>query len=126
MTRSNKRKHGFTLVELMVTVVMVAMILPVAVKGLTLINSLARTSSERAIALSLAESKLVEMLVDQEWLSGYAEGDFDDYEGMGKYQWTLTSTDSSSLKQLELTVKWTTRGIEKSLTLTTLVMPEES
>ena len=110
----------------MVTTVMVAFILPAAIKGITLINSLARSSSDRAVALSLAESKLVELIVDEDWSSGYAEGDFEDYEGMEKYSWTLTSADVSSLKQLELTVKWTSRGYEKTLTLATMMMPTDS
>ncbi len=109
----------------MVTTLMVAIILPVAVKGLTLINNLARTSSDRAIALSLAESKLAEIIVDEDWGNGYAEGDFEDFEYLERYHWNLISTDTSSVKKLELTVKWTSREVEKTLTLTTMVEPEE-
>ena len=104
----------------MVTTVMVAVILPAAVQAITSLNALARSSSDRAIALSLAESKLAEIIVEESWVSGQVEGNFEDIRGMDKYSWSLISTDMSSVTKLEMKVKWLERGEEKYLTLTTM------
>ncbi|MBN2064031.1 MAG: type II secretion system protein [Sedimentisphaerales bacterium] len=118
--------RGFTLVELMVTTVLVAIIIPAAIKGLTIVSSLASQSAHRAIALDLAEYKLVELIATEQWqTTGQLEGDFAELENMGLYSWQFDSSDSGSLKQLDVTVKWSSRGLDKTLTLTTLKLPAD-
>lgn len=128
--------RGFTLVELMVTTVLVAIIVPAAIKGLTLVSALASQSVHRARALTLAESKLAELLATEEWASGNMEGDFAEwkFEKMpfevtkdvyDIYTWNLIVSDVEGMKELEMTVKWENRGLERELTLTTWKLTQD-
>lgn len=130
--KNNRR--GFTLVEMMATTVLVAVILPAALKALSIISALTSESTHRSIALNLAESRLSELLATGDWESGYLEGDFDDYRqkflqtdynlretNLDGYRWVLIPNDSkTSLSEITIAVYWTSRGVEKHLTLSTL------
>ena len=119
-----KSRAGFTFVELLVTVVLVTAILPVAMRGIAMCTRLSGQTRHRLEAVSLARTKLTELVVSGTALTGDQGGDFEDpWTG---YQWTLqaTSWGDSTLQQVDVTISWTAQNKDRSVTLSTLVAPE--
>jgi prepilin-type N-terminal cleavage/methylation domain-containing protein len=119
------RLGGFTFIELLATVVLIAIIMPVAMGTIGLCTRLAGQSRRQVEAASLAKTKLTELTVTGEWESGNRKGDFGtDWPG---YEWEVdvTSWTDSTMRQVDLTVSWLSHGKECSVTLSTLMYPEE-
>ena len=119
------RLGGFTFVELLATVVLIAIIMPVAMRSIGLCTQLAGQSRRQIEAASLAKTKLTELTVTRDWQNGNQRGDFGtDWTG---YEWeaTITNWTDSAVQQIDLTVSWRSAGRQRRLTLTTLARPEE-
>ena len=117
---------GFTLMEVLAAIVLIAIVLPVAMHGIGLAASLAGAARNKAEAAVLAHSKLNELQVTRAWQGGILNGDFgDDHPG---FQWTaeLDEWDASTLKQLDVHVLWTAGGRpeKEQVTVSTLVETE--
>jgi general secretion pathway protein I len=118
-------RRGFTFIELLATLVLIGLVMPVAMQTVALCTSLSGQSRQRIEAATLARTKLCELIVGKLWRTGSQNGDFgDDWPG---YRWTATQGTWSDpiVSQLDVTVVWTERGKERSVTLSTLVYPEE-
>ena len=113
-------RSAFTLVEVLVSLVLVAIILPVAMKGISLITGLAGSAKQHLEAGSLAETKLAELLATGAWQDGDATGDFG--QDWPVYRWTAEARDreGTTLREVEVSVQWTRRATDRSITLTTL------
>jgi prepilin-type N-terminal cleavage/methylation domain-containing protein len=120
------RASGFTLIEVLATVVLIAIIMPVAMKGISLATKVAGQSKQRVEAASLARTKLTEIIATDEWEYGNVSGDFG--EDWPEYNWTFETSDWSdaSLRQLDMVVSWgpETEYGQQYVTLTTLVYAE--
>jgi prepilin-type N-terminal cleavage/methylation domain-containing protein len=128
MHRSRTRGHagGFTFIELLATVVLIAVIMPVAMRSIGLCTRLAGQSRRQVEAASLARAKLTELIVTGDWEKGNKRGDFDkDWPG---YEWSITVSNwtDTLVRQLDLTVSWRSAGRQRDVTLSTLIYPEES
>ncbi len=126
LARSHSRSHGFTFVELLATVVLIAVIMPVAMRSIGLCTQLAGQSRRQIEAASLARAKLTELTVSGEWENGDQRGDFGtDWPG---YEWSATvgNWTETSVRQVDVTVSWRSAGHERQVTLSTLMYPEES
>jgi prepilin-type N-terminal cleavage/methylation domain-containing protein len=118
-----RRDDGFTLIEILATFVLIAIILPVAMNGISLAAKLANQAKRRVEAGTIAEKYLNDLVVSGDYedgdQSGEASGDNTEYE------WKFEVNDWSqedSMQQLDLTVSWEgSGGWEKSVTLSTLV-----
>lgn len=126
---SDRRTHqrgGFTLIEILATFVLVAIILPVAMKGISLATTMASVSKQRIEAATLAETKLAELLATKEWQNGDLSGDFG--EDWPNYRWSaeVQECEEATLRQLDVRVEWEDRGMERYVQLTTLVYVESS
>ena len=120
-----KSRAGFTLVELLATFVLIAIIIPVAMRGISLSTRIASHSKKQIEAISLAETKLTEFLITEDWLDGDQSGDFG--EDWPEYRWNLVIEDweeEETTKQLALSVEWSESGLGRSITLTTIVYTE--
>lgn len=107
--------------EILAALLLVGLILPVAMKGVSITSILASDSSRNYEALDLAEMKLTEILLQEDWKSSSGSGAFEDeYE---QYKWTMEVSDGSvsGLKQVDLTVYWQQRNRQRDVTLSTLV-----
>lgn len=126
MTGENKnlRASGFTLIEMLVTFVLIILIIPPVMKGLSIATMVSSDSVSKSDAISLADSKLSEILLEEEWQSSTQSGDFG--EMYPDYEWKMTSADwtEPSLKQVTVKVSWQWRGREKDVELSTLVYVE--
>lgn len=131
--------RGFTLVEALATLVLFAIVLPVALQAISLALGMGSNTARRTEATLLAESKLAELLATEEWQDGDLEGDFSktpsgdalETETAGEmpvYRWSATSEDwlDISVKELTVRVVWTARGIDREVLLTTLVYTPET
>lgn len=118
----SKLGRGVSLVEVLATLVLVGVVLPAAMHGISLslrAASWARHSHEAAM---LAESKLNEAIAlrdpTQVTGSGTFAPDFPDY------RWDCQSLSyGMGLFEVSVTVYWMERGLERSMVLTTLVYP---
>jgi len=109
-------------VEILATFVLIALILPVVMEGLSLSMKLGVKSKRQVEAGALAETKLAELLLSGEYDNGDQSGDFDDESD---YKWSLEVADwekEGSMQQLTMTVDWTDApGTDHSVELSTLV-----
>lgn len=123
MTSSFSCRHrsGFTLIEALIAMTLLAVILPVAMQGISVAISLSGEARRRSEAAALAKSKLDELVVTQQWNTAQASNRFED--PWSDYQWSLTTEDwqAGQMTQLTVEVTWTARQKQQSLTMTTLV-----
>ncbi len=116
---------GFTFLELLATLVLISVLLPVVMQTISLCTQLAGQSRRQIEAVCLAKTKLTELTATQDWQNGNGRGDFGtDWPG---YEWTTTIANwtDASVRQLDLTVTWRSVGRQRQLTLSTLVYPQE-
>lgn len=121
-SRRRRRARGMTLIEVLATVVLMAIVLPVAMQGVSLAVAASQNARQRTEAASLAESKLAQLVATGDWQYGLLSGDFGD--DWPEYRWNGSAEpwqNSVTLRQLSVRVTWTARGQERQVVLTTLV-----
>ena len=124
MTRSwqwPRHRAAFTLVEVLATLVLAAIILPVAMRGISLATAAAGEARRQMEAASLAEAKLAELRVTGGWQGADLSGDCG--PDSPEYRWTADVRDweGTTIRQLAVRVEWTARETQRAVTLTTLV-----
>lgn len=121
--RSNhlaKRRRGFTLVEVLASVAILAIVVPFVMNGASLATSTASVARHQAEAATLGEAKLSDMVVEDTWETD-TQGTFaPDYP---QYRYSLQSQQRSEadVMELMLTVTWQERGRDRSLNVSTMV-----
>jgi len=123
--KSGFNPSGFTLVEVLATLLLIAIVLPVVNNAIVAASSAGSEARHRTEAAGLAQSKLSELIVTAAWNGGIQAGDFGpDWRG---YRWQATAaswpndTQGVGLSQLDLTVYWQSRNREESVTVSSLV-----
>jgi len=120
-TARPRRRSGFTIVELMASMVVVAIVLPSIVQGTILCMDLSVNSRMQAQAASLAQAKLAELAstlsLDQAMQSGNFGTQWPQYEWMA----TVQSWEDSRLVELDVSVLWVLHDREHAVTVSTLV-----
>jgi len=112
---------AFTIVELLATLTLVCIVLPVAVHGILLCLDTAVHARHQAEAAALAQSLMAELVATGQWYDTELQGDFGD--DRPEYRWVVQigEWEDSRLSQLDVCVVWTRRGQDRSVTLSTLV-----
>jgi prepilin-type N-terminal cleavage/methylation domain-containing protein len=117
---------GFTFVELLATMVLISIVMPVVMRTIGLCTQIAGQSRRQVEAVCLAKTKLTELTAAQDWQNGSNRGDFGtDWPG---YEWSMTVanwTEDTIVRQLDLTVTWRSVGRQRKVILSTLVYPQE-
>ena len=120
-----KRRDGFTLIEVLATMVLLAIVRPIALRGTSIALQAASHAKHTSESATLADAKLNElatMIQAGQVVSSGMSGDFPDRP---EYHWSCTSvTDVNGLNELTVQVSWTERAQERAFTLTTLVNPQ--
>lgn len=121
-----RRSGGFSFVELLATLVLISIVMPVAMRTIGLCAQMAGQSRRQVEAACLAKTKLTELTAASDWQNGSGRGDFGtDWPG---YEWTMTVanwTEDATVRQLDMTVSWRSVGRQRKITLSTLVYPQE-
>jgi prepilin-type N-terminal cleavage/methylation domain-containing protein len=87
------RRSGFTLVEVLASLTVVLIALPVAMEAISLSNATATRARRQLEAGNLAASKLAELVATNQWQNGNGSGDFSNYStSFPDYTWTSTVT----------------------------------
>lgn len=122
-------KRGFTLLEVLTCLMLVAIVLPVAIRAIGQSTRGGSYARSLTLATNLADTKLAEVVAEQSWTSGDDSGDFtdEDYgDDADRFAWTLQVDDwiDTTARQLTLTVTWEQMGKDHVVALSTAVMVE--
>ena len=103
------RGRGFTLVEVLATLALIAIVLPVAMQAVTSSSEAALRARNIAQAATLADGKLNEVLAMQELATTGNSGDFGrEFEG---FRWEMqTFARDYNLTEVIVGVGWEERG----------------
>ncbi|MHC4712036.1 MAG: type II secretion system protein [Planctomycetota bacterium] len=112
---------AFTLVEVLATLALVAIILPVAMRGISLASGAAAEARRRMEAASLAEARLAELLATGDWQGTDLSGDFAPDWPLYRWRADVNDWEQGDLREITVYVEWTARGTERVVALTTLV-----
>ena len=114
-----RSRHGFTLVEVLATLVLIGIILPVAQRGVSIALASASIAKHRAQAATLADSKLNQLLAEGQLNTANQSGDF--MPEHPDYHWNVqTAQRDYGLTEVNLRVIWLERGQEHELVVSTL------
>jgi type II secretory pathway pseudopilin PulG len=116
------KRRPFTFVEVLVAVIVMALIVPVAVRGISIARRLVGDDERLELAARLADEKLNELIVTGDWQGSEDEGVFEDEP---QYQWTLTTdtfdgNEDVSLTVVTVTVSFVDAARPTSVSLSTL------
>jgi len=86
-----RRADAFTFVEVLAAMLFMAIVIPVALRGLMLSNMVGERAARKRLAAELAVEKLNEAVITRSWADGDQQGDFGDDEP--GFTWRVTSAD---------------------------------
>ncbi len=115
--------RAFTLVEVLAALVLIAIVVPVTMQGVSVANRAGLMGQRRAAALRIAERVLHETVITAELMSASSSGAT--AEGGQTYAWTLTSAPwpTDAMTQLTVTVAFVVQGEAFEATASTLIDP---
>ena len=121
-------RAGFTLIEALVAIVLVAVVLPVALAGVSASLRGVDQVRRQDVALRIAQSRLATLVADGSWQRSGTSGscdpaiDGEDSEGM-RWQMAVATWRDPTVRTLRVTVSWGPLSSARSLFLETLVTP---
>ena len=120
--------RGFTLIEVLVAIVLIAVVLPIALAAVSSAIRTAEQTRRHDVALRMAESRLARLVADGSWQTSASSGSSDlrdDGEDTAGYTWQLAVATwrDPNVHTLHLTVGWGQDGSAGSVAMDTLVIP---
>jgi len=137
LRKASRRRHdrsAFTLIEVIATLLLLSIALPVIMSGISLSTRAGSVARRRAEAGGLAESKLNELVATGEWQS-MLQGDFGTDDPWKDYTWTaelnpwsqsMGVNGSNVIQELDLHVNWKEGNAQQQSTVSTLVYQSAS
>lgn len=120
-----RARRGFTFAEVLAAITFLAIVIPVAVQALTAADRLTVLAERKRIAAELAERKLNEAVIEEQWMYGEAQGDFgEEYAG---FRWALKDDnwEEEGLRLLSMEVSFPVQGRGYHVRLCTVVSENE-
>ncbi|HNQ34833.1 MAG TPA: hypothetical protein PKN80_02080 [bacterium] len=119
-----KKRDAFTLVEVLAALTFTMILLPVAMKGVSLATGASADARRRIEATLLARTLMAEL--ESEGVNQFSEASGDFAPEAPGYQWSarVAAGPESNLNELQVEVTWQSRGSERSVTLATLIYEE--
>jgi prepilin-type N-terminal cleavage/methylation domain-containing protein len=120
-----RRAHqrGFTLVEILAALLMMAIIIPVAMEGMSIATRAGVLGQRKAAAMRVAERVLNEIVVEGDTNRSSSNGTTTD--GDTTYAWTMRaeSWPEDPMQHLTVTVTFTVQGNDYTVSVSTLIPP---
>jgi len=122
--RSRRSADGFTLAEVMAALVFMAIVIPVALEGLSIATRAGEVAARKIDASLVAERILNESLVTTNWTQTVQSGTL--RQGIQDFRWTLRNDpwtgdrDQTMIRLLTVDVAFAAQGKDYSVRLSTL------
>jgi type II secretion system protein I len=112
-------------VEVLAALVLLAIVLPVAMRGISLAVRAADDARNRTVAACLAETTLNQIVINGGWRDGDLTGDYG--QEWPDYRWSSEVADweENNLRRIDVRVEWPAGNRSRSVTLSTLVRSGE-
>lgn len=127
-TSINRRRGGFTLIEVLAVLMLMVVVLPVVMGALSTTTQAGSLARSHDVAVALAEAKLAEIVAERSWSIQASAVPFDSDFGpeAERYSWTLDVRDwnDPQTRQLTLAVHWRQHGRDRVQQLATVVSVE--
>jgi type II secretory pathway pseudopilin PulG len=120
-TRENKKRSAFTLAEVLVAMLFLAIVIPVAVEVLNVAARAGEVAARKSAAARVADRILNESIVTTNWTgSGLQSGTVT--EGILDFRWKLSaqSWPQDAMEMLTAEVTFSAQGRDYSVKLSTL------
>jgi Tfp pilus assembly protein PilV len=126
--RANKRFSacaGFTLAEVLASLVFLAVVIPVAIEGMHVASGAGEKAARRNEAAIVAERLLNESVITGDWSSGVQNGVL--RQGTHEYAWTLNNDiwtadmNQSDMRLISVIVSYSAQGNDYEVRVGTLV-----
>jgi prepilin-type N-terminal cleavage/methylation domain-containing protein len=120
-TSSSVAFQGFTLIEVLVTMLLLSILVPVLMEGISLSLRAASSSRHKTEAANLAQDQLNQLLSTGDWNTN-PQGNFgSDYPA---YTWQCQSTDGDNgVSQVRMTITWAEQGQNRQYSISTMTSP---
>jgi prepilin-type N-terminal cleavage/methylation domain-containing protein len=121
LTRRRRGRQGFTLIEVLATLVLIGIVIPFAIRGTSLALNTASNAKHQAEAATLGEAKLAELVSQGDWNTGNTQGDFG--QDWPEYRWKLQAyahDQNVNVTEITLSVTWTQGGQQRVMNVSTL------
>ncbi len=117
--------NGFTLAEVLAALVFMAILIPVALEGLSLASRAGEVAARKSEAALVGERILNETIVTTNWNKNLQSGVL--RQGITEFRWTLRNDPwnldpgLNTLRQLSVQVKFAAQGRDYAVQMSTLV-----
>ena len=116
---------AFTLAEVLAALVFMAILIPVALEGLSIASRAGEVAARKSEAVLVAETQLNESVLTTNWTSSLQSGEV--RQGTHDFKWTLHNDawtqdpNATTMRQLSVEVNYSAQGKEYSVRLSSLV-----
>lgn len=116
-----RRCRAFTLVEVLAALLLMAIIIPVAMEGMSVASRVGVLGQRKAVAMRVAERVLNELVVEAQTQQASSSGTAVD--GGTSYPWTarVENWTEDAMQQMTVTVQFTVQGSIYDISTTTLL-----
>jgi type II secretory pathway pseudopilin PulG len=115
-------RSAFTFVEVLAALAFMAIVVPVAMRGVQVANRAGVVAERKGVAVRLAQTKLEDLVVTGDWHTGVQQGQF---EGQWKdYRWRSLNEPWSqdSMRLISVEVTYAAQNQDYTVLLSTLVV----
>lgn len=121
--RPTSHNRGFTLAEVLAALLFMAIVVPVALHGMSIASRAGVLGQRKAAAMRIGERVLNDLAITGEWNQGGTGGTIT--EGDTSYAWSMQSATwpSDAMTQVTVQVTFTVQGTDYSVSLNTLFDP---
>ncbi len=114
-------RRAFTLVEVLASLMLIALVVPVAMEAMAVASRVGELGQRKAAAVRVGERVLGELLAEGQLTTGATSGVAQ--EGPFEYPWSvrLENWPEDALQQVTVTVSFSVRGAPQEIALATLL-----
>ncbi len=122
--RGVRSQSAFTLAEVMAALVFMAIVIPVALEGLSIASRAGEVAARKSEAALVAERVINEHLVTTNWMQNMQSGTI--RQGLREFQWTLhndpwtVDPNATDMRQVTVDVTFLAQGRDYAVHLSTL------